>query len=94
MRRFHFNRAEDESGISGTGVVAEGVMFANGWCVVYWLTIHKSVTLYQSYAEMKEVHGHEGRTEIVWDDPEEEVVPEKVPEKPKSSSKKTKTSKG
>jgi hypothetical protein len=44
MRIFHFFRHEDASGVSGTGVVAEGVEFTNGWCAVRWLSQTSSVT--------------------------------------------------
>ena len=30
MRRFHFIREKDASGVSGVGKVAEGVIFSNG----------------------------------------------------------------
>ncbi len=36
MKQFHLVRTEDESGVSGTGYVAEGVIFSNGWCVLRW----------------------------------------------------------
>ena len=44
MRIFHFFRHEDASGVGGTGVVAEGVEFTNGWCAVRWLSQTSSVT--------------------------------------------------
>lgn len=31
VRRFHLVRAEDVSGTSGVGTVAEGVEWSNGW---------------------------------------------------------------
>ncbi len=34
MRRFQLNRIVDESGVSGTGVVAQGVEFDNGFCAM------------------------------------------------------------
>ena len=38
MQRFSLKRLEDETGISGTGYVAEGVEFTHGKCVLVWLT--------------------------------------------------------
>lgn len=35
-RRFHLVRDDDETGISGTGVVAEGIEFSNGMCAACW----------------------------------------------------------
>lgn len=71
MRRFHFLRLEDASGISGCGVVAEGVIFSNGKVALEWLSNHASINLYDSIDDVEFVHGHEGRTKIIYDDPEE-----------------------
>ncbi len=38
MRLFTLYRAGDESGVSGTGVVLEGVIFSAGACIIHWLT--------------------------------------------------------
>jgi hypothetical protein len=38
MRQFHLVRTEDISGVSGTGHIAEGVVFSNGWCVLRWVS--------------------------------------------------------
>lgn len=77
IRIFHFHRDEDASGVSGTGVVAEGVILTNTKVVVSWLTIHKSIAIYDSLAEMQAIHGHDGRTRIVWQD-EEAQAPKPV----------------
>jgi len=37
MRKFTIYRGGDESGVSGTGKVIQGVQFANGRCVIQWL---------------------------------------------------------
>jgi hypothetical protein len=71
MRRFHFMRLEDASGVSGCGKVAEGVVFSNGKVALEWLSSHSSTNLYNSLADVEFIHGHEGRTKIVFDDPEE-----------------------
>ncbi len=65
MRIFHFFRHEDQSGVSGTGVVAEGVEFTNGWCALRWMSQQASIAFYQSLNEVRRIHGHGGRTEIV-----------------------------
>lgn len=77
MRTFHLVRDEDESGVSGTGEVAEGVLFSNSKAVITWKTIHKSVCIYDSLAEMLAVHGHGGRTRVIWDGDEEAPKPAK-----------------
>lgn len=68
MRRFELHRHEDETGVSGTGVVAEGVVFAGGKAVVAWRGPHSSVTVHDSLRSVEAVHLHGGLTEIVWVD--------------------------
>jgi hypothetical protein len=65
MKLFHFYRVEDQSGVSGTGAVVEGVQFTNGWCALRWLSQKSSLCFYQSIEDVKAVHGHGGRTEII-----------------------------
>ena len=38
IRTFTVCRRSDETGISGEGVVIQGVVLAAGWCIVNWLT--------------------------------------------------------
>ena len=66
MRRFHFERAEDASGVSGCGRVAEGVIFSNGKVALEWLSAHASTALYDCLADVEYIHGHEGKTKIVF----------------------------
>lgn len=67
MKKFQLVREEDETGISGTGVVAEGVQSTNGKCVLFWLSELKSVAVYDSISELKAIHGHNGKTQVVWE---------------------------
>ena len=100
MRRFHFNRVEDaktdksvsEGGVSGTGRVAVGVLFDNGLIALTWISMHKCVNVYTSYAEMMEVHGHDGSTELIWVDPDPRA-PEMDDPKPEPKKVKRKTPK-
>ncbi len=68
MRRFHLDRQQDVTGVSGTGVVAQGVVFGNGKVALTWLTEWPSVTVYNSIAEVEAVHLHHGATSLVWYD--------------------------
>lgn len=68
MRRFHLHRLEDESGKSGKGIVAEGVVFTDGTVVLRWLTTTPATTIFRSQQEMEKVHGHDGKTQIIWKD--------------------------
>lgn len=67
MKLFWLRRLEDVSGTSGTGMVAEGVVFSNGWCALHWLTKYTSIAYYQSVAELEAIHGHDGATVVVFD---------------------------
>jgi hypothetical protein len=71
MRRFHFLRLEDASGVSGCGKVAEGVIFSNGKVVIEWLSSHSSTNCYDSINDVELIHGHEGKTKIIFEDPED-----------------------
>lgn len=72
MRIFHFIRLEDASGISGCGRVAEGVIFSNGKVAIEWLSNHASTNLYDSLEDVEFIHGHQGKTKIIFDDPIED----------------------
>ncbi len=72
MRRFQLHRDTDETGTSGTGVVAEGVRFTDGQCVVRWTTELRSTGVYDLIGSVIAIHGHNGQTRVVWlDDPPE-----------------------
>lgn len=68
MRRFLLDRTEDPTGISGTGYVAEGVVFSNGWVGLTWVTPWTSVVFYPSLEHVEHIHGHEGKTVLVFVD--------------------------
>ena len=66
MRNFVLVRHEDVSGISGTGVVVEGTLFSNGKIALTWLGSRPSVIIYDAIEDVLAIHGHNGLTEIVW----------------------------
>lgn len=68
MRRFVLNRKEDETGTSGTGVVAEGIQFSNGQVSLHWLSQHAVVSTCDNMTVVETLHGHDGKTEVVWID--------------------------
>lgn len=74
IRRFQLHRKVDESGVSGTGIIAEGVQFSNNECVLLWLTKRSSIGIYTHLADIETIHGHEGRTRVVWIDDEPKVT--------------------
>lgn len=69
MRPFHLYRSDDFNGVSGTGYVAEGVQFTDGTVAVRWLTDTPSTNLYTSIEDVQKIHGHDGKTEVVWRQP-------------------------
>ena len=75
MRRGHLVRHEDVTGVSGTGVVAEFVEFTDGIVVMKWIVgDFRSMTIWnQGIEAVNEIHGHDGKTEVVWVD--DEVTP-------------------
>lgn len=81
MRPFHFQRVEDESGTSGTGIVAEGVEFSDGSVVLHWFNEDNPDldTAADGFAfkpgpdgvrDTLLVHGHGNKTHVVFHDGE------------------------
>ena len=69
MRRFVLHRDVDPRGVSGTGVVAEGIQFTDGVVVVRWCGDWASTVVWDSLADALHVHGHGGSTRVDWQDP-------------------------
>lgn len=69
-RRFVLNRTDDETGISGIGYVADGTQFRNLKCVLCWRTAASSIAVYDDIETLIKIHGHDGKTVVVWIDPE------------------------
>ena len=85
FRRFELHRDTDVSGVSGTGVVADGVEFPDqltvrfddgqhltlpaGWVRLTWRGESSSTALWPSVGDVEKVHGHNGATRVVWVDP-------------------------
>lgn len=58
MRRFVMQRAYDASGVSGTGIVLEGVLFSTGVVVIHWLTPppRGSISVFDSLEQFLSIH--------------------------------------
>ena len=69
-RPFVLYRREDVSGVSGTGVVAQGVEFQDGTVALRWLSAWPtSVVFHERGMEaVKAVHGHNGSTVVLYTD--------------------------
>jgi hypothetical protein len=67
MKLFYLERLIDDSGVSGTGKVAEGVVFKNGEVHMHWLGEVSSVEIFHTVKELERIHGHGGHTVIKWE---------------------------
>ncbi len=70
MKTFQLRRFTDVSGVSGIGVIAEGVEFSNGRCVLSWLTAISSIEVTQCVEDLMKIHGHNGATVLEWSEPD------------------------
>lgn len=68
MRRFYLLRSEDETGISATGRVLEGVLTPSGKVIVEWRPPHTTITIFNSLEEFRTLHvdAHPSMNEIIW----------------------------
>tara|TARA_R100000231_G_scaffold4721_2_gene7912 strand:- start:7526 stop:7861 length:336 start_codon:yes stop_codon:yes gene_type:complete len=77
IETFTICRQGDESGVSGTGVVIEGVQYATGQVVLHWLTPvpRGSIAIFESLTDFKSVHVNphpDNKTIITWSDGRQE----------------------
>ena len=58
IRTFTVCRINDESGVSGTGIVIEGITLATGQCVVHWLypPPRGGIAIFDSMGDFVKVH--------------------------------------
>lgn len=79
MRRFSIIRDQDVTGVSGTGLVAEGCQFSDGTCVVRWRPVAPekarkglapTTVVHADIASVETLHGHNGATRVEWLDGE------------------------
>ncbi|AKQ08372.1 hypothetical protein PQE66_gp057 [Bacillus phage PBC2] len=72
LREYYLERNEDFSGVSGTGIVAEGVVMPSGKCVHEWSQSYvTSHNIYPNINAVQHIHGHEGRTIVKFYDEKE-----------------------
>lgn len=58
---------EDVSGVSGVGVVAEGVQFSDGRVAMRWICgEHHTQEDADTIDDIITIHGHGGRTAVEW----------------------------
>jgi hypothetical protein len=75
-RTFDVIRREDETGVSGTGIVVEGIVFSDGTCVTRWvsqLSPGRSTVVWDSFGAFVSIHisPHlDNKTQIIFSDGE------------------------
>lgn len=74
-RTFVLMRTTDVTGISGTGPVADGVVYPDGVTVMRWRDVagpnadrgvRPTTVVHESPEAVEALHGHNGATRIVW----------------------------
>ncbi|WP_207944587.1 hypothetical protein [Actinomadura rubrisoli] len=65
-RRFQLARATDVTGVSGVGLVADGVLWPDGAVSVRWRGEMPSTVAWECLDHVVQVHGHAGHTRILW----------------------------
>ena len=67
-RIFKVIRSKDHSGISGTGLVAQGVEFHTGQVVIMWCCKEgkETIEIHPSLSVFLEIHGHGSSTEVIF----------------------------
>jgi hypothetical protein len=68
-RTFELVRYRDPSGVSGTGVVAEGCVFTDGSVALRWRGTNPATAVWPDLESVLAVHGHHGATEVRWMEP-------------------------
>ena len=64
MRIFQLIRTEDVSGVSGVGIIADGVEFPEH-VVLHWRN-YGTLGIFDSIEQLLAIHGHDGRTKVEW----------------------------
>lgn len=63
-RLFVLDRHTDISGVSGTGIVAEGVIWSDGAVALRWLGSRPSTVHWDNLENVEWTHGHRGATTL------------------------------
>lgn len=63
---FYLQRDMDVTGASGTGRVADGVLWTDDAVSIRWYGEHKSFVNWDTLDDALAVHLHEGLTRVVW----------------------------
>lgn len=81
IKPFYLIRHSDVNGLSGTGIVAVGVVYPNGKAHMQWISFKSSFEMHDSVESLIDIHGHSGATELIWGDPPCDQPQDKVQQK-------------
>jgi hypothetical protein len=73
IRTFILQRNIDVSGISGTGIVADGIQWHDGMCTIHWRGKHPTDNTHLSIQSVRDIHCHNGATLVVWNDEDDYI---------------------
>ncbi|WP_280212880.1 hypothetical protein [Nocardia cyriacigeorgica] len=65
VRVFQLHRDRDVTGFSGTGVVADGVVWPDGTVSMRWRGPVRTTVEASCLADIQTIHGHDGATRVV-----------------------------
>ena len=68
-RTFELVRYRDLTGVSGTGVIAEGCVFTDGSVALRWRGNNPAMAVWPDLESLVAVHGHQSATEVRWTEP-------------------------
>lgn len=77
LQEFYLLRKKDVSGVSGTGIVARGMVLPSHRAVLEWCTQHETFGLYDNIEQVRAIHGHDGATELVLGTPPKKLLEKK-----------------
>lgn len=68
--RIMLYRRQDRTGLSGTGMVADGVVWDDGKTVLQWRDhgLGRQLEIFDDIAQLEAIHGHNGQSLVVWCD--------------------------
>lgn len=75
-RLFHLQRDHDVTGVSGTGRVADGVLWPDGTATLRWRGDRTSTVHWDRIEDVVAVNGFGGKTVIVWATADAENAPD------------------
>lgn len=82
MKIFNLVREQDNTGISGLGIVASGVEFDDGLCVLRWKGEYKTTVIHESIESIKKINCSHSKSTIVYlgtfEEPKQLVATEKT----------------